>query len=71
MKTYGQNPTQQQKHNTRKLKVIAKLAKMECELFKSNEQYPSLVRRCRKRNVEYFYKTETETETVTETEPKN
>lgn len=54
------------KQNTRKLKVIAKLAKMECELFKSNEQYPSLVMRCRSGALNIFYKTET----ATETEPK-
>lgn len=44
------------KHNTRKLKVIAKLAKMECELFKSNEQYPSLVLRCRSGALNIFTK---------------
>lgn len=46
--------------------MIAKLAKMECELFKSNEQYPSLVMRCRSGALNIFYKTET----ATETEPK-
>lgn len=44
------------KHNTRKLKVIAKLAKMECELLKSNEQYPSLVLRCRSGALNIFTK---------------
>lgn len=41
-----ENPTQKKiktKKYKEKLKVIAKLAKMECELYKSNEQYPSLI----------------------------
>lgn len=61
-----QHKKTKKKKNTRKLKVIAKLAKMECELFKSNEQYPSLVMRCRSGALNIFYKTET----ATETEPK-
>lgn len=59
------------KHNTRKLKVIAKLAKMECELFKSNEQYPSLVLRCRSGALNIFTKSKQKLSRKTENQTPN